>query len=51
MVLCQEIGGAKLIEIAKQLNVSHYWTVSQTIGRLNALIIEDNEVRAIYIIC
>jgi hypothetical protein len=36
------------IEISKQLNVSHYSTVSQTIGPLNALIIEDNEVRAIY---
>jgi REP element-mobilizing transposase RayT len=49
MKLCQEIGGAKLIEIAKQLNISHYSTVSQTIGRLNALIIEDNEVRAIFV--
>jgi hypothetical protein len=49
-VLCQENGGAKLIEIAKQLNVSLYSTVSQTLGRFNALMIEDNEVRAIYII-
>jgi putative transposase len=48
MKLCQEIGGAKLIDIAKQLNIGHYSTVSQTIGRLNALMIEDDGVRIIY---
>ncbi len=44
MKLCQEVGGAKLTEIAKVFNVGHYATVSQTIGRLNGLMDEDDEV-------
>ena len=44
MKLCQEVGGAKLTEIAEVFNVGHYSTVSQTIGRLNLLMQEDAEV-------
>ena len=44
MKLCQEVGGAKLIEIAKVFNVGHYSTVSQTIGRLSILIHEGDGV-------
>jgi hypothetical protein len=41
MKLCQEVGGAKLTEIAEVFNVGHYSTVSQTIRRLNLLMQED----------
>ena len=41
---CQEVGGAKLTEIAKVFNVGHYSTVSQTIGRLNLLMNKDTRV-------
>ncbi|MFK5950130.1 MAG: transposase [Methylococcales bacterium] len=44
MKLCQQLGGAKLIEIAKVFNIGHYSTVSQTIGRLNILMLEDSEI-------
>lgn len=44
MKLCQQVGGAKLTEIAIMFNVSHYSTVSQTIGRLNFLMNEDSGV-------
>ena len=44
MKLCQELGGAKLSELAKVFNVVHYSTVSQTIGRLNRLLLEDKQV-------
>jgi len=44
MKLCQQVGGAKLIDIAKEFHVGHYSTVSQTIGRLNRLIQEDKQV-------
>jgi len=44
MKLCQEVGGAKLTEIANEFNVGHYSTVSQTIGRLNRLMQEDQQV-------
>ena len=44
MKLCQEVGGAKLAEIAKVFNVEHYSTVSQTIGRLNLLMNKDSRV-------
>ena len=43
MKLCQEVGGAKLNEIAKVFNVGHYSTVSQTIGRFNLLMLDDSE--------
>jgi len=45
MKLCQEVGGAKLADIAKLFNVGHYSTVSQTIGRLNVLMQENEGVR------
>ena len=45
MKLCQEVSGAKLIEIATVFNVGHYSTVSQTIGRLNNLLNEDAHVK------
>jgi len=44
MKLCQEVGGAKLIEIAKMFNVGHYSTISQTIGRLDNLMRVDGRV-------
>ena len=34
MKLCQEVGGAKLSDIAKEFQVGHYSTVSQPISRL-----------------
>lgn len=44
MKLCQEVGSARLTDIATQFNVGHYSTVSQTIGRLNHLMQGDEEV-------
>lgn len=44
MKLCQKLGGAKLSELAKMFNVAHYSTVSQTIGQLNCLLLEDKQV-------
>jgi putative transposase len=41
MKLCQEVGGAKLLDIAKLFHVDHYSTVSQTISRLNRQLNED----------
>ncbi len=46
MKLCQEVGGAKLTDIAKLFNVSHYSTVSQTIGRLNLLMNDNSGVKS-----
>ena len=37
MKLCQDLGGARLVEIRDLFNISHYSTVSQTISRLNKL--------------
>lgn len=48
MKLCQEVGSAKLTEIAKVFAVSHYSTVSQTIGRLNRLKDEDRQYQDDY---
>jgi len=48
MKLCQEVGSAKLTEIAVLFNVGHYATVSQTIGRLNHLIGESNQYKNEY---
>lgn len=48
MKLCQEIGSAKLTEIANYFQVGHYSTVSQTIGRLNGLMRENSEVANTY---
>jgi len=44
MKLCQQCGEAKLTDIAREFHVSHYSTVSQTIGRLNKLMAEDTEL-------
>ena len=44
MKLCQEVGGAKLTEIARLFNVGHYSTVSQTIARLNLLMCKDSKL-------
>ncbi|HEC11966.1 MAG TPA: hypothetical protein ENI80_01745 [Acidiferrobacteraceae bacterium] len=43
MKLCQGVGGAKLLEIATVFHVRHYSTVSQTIGRLNQLLLNDKQ--------
>lgn len=48
MKLCQEVGSARLTDIATKFNVGHYSTVSQTIGRLNKLMREDKRVEAVY---
>ncbi len=48
MKLCQEVGGAKLTEIADEFNVGHYSTVSQTIGRLNTLMQTDRRAVKAY---
>ena len=48
MKLCQEIGGAKLSELAVEFNVDHYSTISQTIGRLNRLMLEAPGIAANY---
>ena len=44
MKLCQDLGSARLREIAKDFNVGHYSTVSQTVGRLNRLMAEDRAI-------
>ncbi len=44
MKLCQDLGSARLREIAEDFNVGHYSTVSQTIGRLNRLMAEDRSI-------
>ena len=49
MKLCQEVGGAKLTEIAEVFQVGHYSTVSQTISRLNRLVSEDRELAKDYL--
>jgi len=49
MKLCQEVGGAKLLEIALVFGVGHYSTVSQTIGRLNRLMKENERINKAYI--
>lgn len=48
MKLCQEIGGAKLSELAVEFNVGHYSTISQTIGRLNRLMTDEPRIAAEY---
>jgi len=49
MKLCQEVGSAKLTEIAVFFNIGHYATVSQTIGRLNRLIDDSGQYKNEYI--
>lgn len=48
MKLCQELGGARLTDIAEHFEVGHYSTVSQTIRRLNALMQEEKRVKKDY---
>jgi REP element-mobilizing transposase RayT len=48
MKLCQEVGSAKLTEIAEEFGVGHYTTVSQTIGRLNRLMSESRQYEKDY---
>lgn len=48
MKLCQEVGSAKLTEIAALFNVGHYATVSKTISRLNQLMGENQEYEKDY---
>jgi REP element-mobilizing transposase RayT len=48
MKLCQDLGGARLGEIAGDFNVGHYSTVSQTIGRLNRLMVENRTINKDY---
>ena len=48
MKLCQEVGSARLTEIAELFEVGHYSTVSKTIGRLNRLIDESRQYEADY---
>lgn len=48
MKLCQDLGSARLSEIAEDFNVGHYSTVSQTIGRLNRLMAEDRAINEVY---
>jgi len=48
MKLCQEVGSAKLTDIAKVFQVNHYSTVSQTIGRLNHQLKADVRTRQVY---
>ncbi len=48
MKLCQELGSEKLVDIAEPFNVGHCSTVSQTIGRLNRLLLEDKAIRQVY---
>jgi REP element-mobilizing transposase RayT len=50
MKLCQEVGSAKLTEIAEIFEVGHYTTVSQTIGRLNRLMRESRQYEKDYIV-
>jgi len=44
MKLCQDVGGAKLTDIAIIFKVGHYSTISQTIGRLNKMLQDDRRV-------
>jgi putative transposase len=46
MKLCQQCGEARLMDMAKAFHVGHYSTVSQTIGRLNKLLLEDDRLAA-----
>ncbi|MEE8320939.1 MAG: transposase [Gammaproteobacteria bacterium] len=45
MYLSQEVCGETLPNIAKEFNVGHYSTVSQTIRRLKEQIVDDNKLR------
>jgi putative transposase len=44
MKLCQQCGEARLLDMAEVFHVGHYSTVSQTIGRLNKLLLEDDKL-------
>ncbi|MBB1424821.1 hypothetical protein H5200_23620, partial [Pseudoalteromonas sp. SG43-7] len=42
--LCQDLTGLNLQALADVFNVKHYSAISKTVGRLNALMIEDKKV-------
>lgn len=48
MKLCQEVGGARLSDIAKEFQIDHYLAVSQTISRLNGQLKDDSGIRQIF---
>ena len=43
--LCQELTGLNLRALADIFNVKHYSAISKTVGRLNALMIENKKVK------
>ena len=43
--LCQDLTGLNLQALADVFNVKHYSAISQAVGRLNALIIENKQVK------
>ena len=46
--LCQDLTGLNLQALADIFNVKHYSAISKTVGRLNALMIEDKKVKLQY---
>ena len=42
--LCQDLTGKNLKALAVTFNVQHYSAISQTVCRLNKLIIEDDKI-------
>jgi len=46
--LCQDLTGLNLQALADIFNVKHYSALSKTVGRLNALMIEDKKVKLQY---
>ena len=45
MKLCQDYSGKTLNEIAGYFNVGLYYTVSQTIGRLNRILKDNRDLQ------
>jgi chromosomal replication initiation ATPase DnaA len=43
--LCQDLTGLDLQALANVFNVKHYSAVSKTVGRLNALMVEDKKFK------
>ncbi|WP_064435284.1 transposase [Pseudoalteromonas neustonica] len=46
--LCQDLSGLNLQALAGIFNVQHYSAISKTVGRLNALMLEDKKVKLQY---
>ncbi|NNG41891.1 hypothetical protein HJP15_02860 [Pseudoalteromonas sp. NEC-BIFX-2020_002] len=46
--LCQDLTGLNLQALAGIFNVQHYSAISKTVGRLNALMLEDKKVKLQY---